>query len=65
MSFNSCKNQQYAIPHYNRKDIGTAEINLLMLQTTNYQKVLNYVNQSSNQSINHGFLEWPKYLKHC
>jgi len=22
-------------------------------------------NQSINQSINHGFLEWPKYLKHC
>jgi len=23
------------------------------------------LDQSINQSINHGFLEWPKYLKHC
>ena len=22
-----------------------------------------YIYQSINQSINHGFLEWPKYLK--
>jgi len=25
----------------------------------------NAIVQSISQSINHEFLEWPKYLKHC